>query len=431
MQRTDLPLVLIFLAATAAAVSGGGLRADDVAPKRLDEVERAIAADRERLTDATRRADTLAREVTEIRAEQIQAARAAQAHGVEVQQIDERLEALASDETRMTKALDRRRQELTEVVAALLRRARVPPEALLALPLSPRETVQGAILLNAARPEIERQADSLAADLSRLADTRSRMREERAHREAALTALGAEEDRLDRLMKRKAGLLQRAEGEAERIARRMQELTASARDLKDLIDRLEAERQAREDEQVRILSSIRPLPKPVPPGPVEASPPYQPTVATPPAVVALPPPAELARPFGEARGLVATPVAGRLTRRFGEPDEQSQPAKGQVYETRPGAAVVSPYDGRILFAGPFRGYGLILIIEHGEGYHSLLSGLGRIDGGVGQWVLAGEPVGAMGPATEGNPRLYLELRRQGHPINPQPWLAAGTGKVSG
>jgi murein hydrolase activator len=81
--------------------------------------------------------------------------------------------------------------------------------------------------------------------------------------------------------------------------------------------------------------------------------------------------------------------------------------------------------------GPFRGYGLILIIEHGEGYHSLLSGLGRIDGDVGQWVLAGEPVGAMGPATEGNPRLYLELRRQGHPINPQPWLAAGTGKVSG
>ena len=125
------------------------------------------------------------------------------------------------------------------------------------------------------------------------------------------------------------------------------------------------------------------------------------------------------------------PVAGRLIQRFGEPDDQAQPAKGMIYESRTGAAVVAPYDGRILFAGPFRGYGLILIIEHGEGYHSLLSGLGRIDGGVGQWVLAGEPVGAMVQATEGNPRLYLELRRQGHPINPQPWLAAGTGKVSG
>ena len=427
MRRTDLPLLLLLLAAIPAA----GLRAEDAAPQRLGEVERAIAADRERLTDATRRADVLAREVTEIRAEQIQAARAAQAHGVEVQQIDERLEALSGEETRMTVALERRRQELADVAAALLRRARVPPEALLALPLSPRETVQGAILLNAARPEIERQADSLSADLSRLADTRARMREQRGQRESALAALEVEENRLDQLMKRKAVLLQRVEGEAERLARRMQELTASARDLKDLIDRLEAERRAREDDQVRLLSSIRPLPKPVPPGPIGASPPHQPSVATPPAVVALPPPAELARPFGEARGLVTMPVAGRLTRRFGEPDEQSQPAKGQVYEARPGAAVVAPYDGRILFVGPFRGYGLILIIEHGEGYHSLLSGLGRIDGGVGQWVLAGEPVGAMGPATEGNPRLYLELRRQGHPINPQPWLAAGTGKVSG
>jgi septal ring factor EnvC (AmiA/AmiB activator) len=156
-----------------------------------------------------------------------------------------------------------------------------------------------------------------------------------------------------------------------------------------------------------------------------------PSVATPPIALALPPPAELARPFAEARGLVALPVAGRLLHRFGDPDEQSQPARGLVYESRAGAAVVAPYDGRILFAGPFRGYGLILIIEHGEGYHSLLSGLGRIDGGVGQWVLAGEPVGAMGTTTEGNPRLYLELRHQGHPINPQPWLAAGTGKVSG
>lgn len=425
MRRIELPLLFLLLAAAPVA----GLRAEDASPRKLDEVERAIAAERERLVDATRRADALAREITEIRAEQIQAARSAQAHGVEVQRLDDRVAELAQEETAISTALDRRRQELTDVVAALLRRARVPPEALLALPLSPRETVQGAILLNAARPEIERQTASLVGDLARLADTRDRIREERQHRETALAALAVEESRLDRLLKRKAVLQQRAEGEAERVARRMQELTASARDLKDLIDRLEAERRARDEEQVRLLSALRPPPKPTPPA--MESPPPAPTVATPPIALALPPPAELARPFGEARGLMALPVAGRLVQRFGEPDDQAQPAKGMIYESRSGAAVVAPYDGRILFAGPFRGYGLILIIEHGEGYHSLLSGLGRIDGGVGQWVLAGEPVGAMVQATEGNPRLYLELRRQGHPINPQPWLAAATGKVNG
>lgn len=424
MRRTELQLLILLLAAAPAA----GLRADE-APKKLDEVERAISTERERLVEATKRADALAREVTEVRAEQIQAARAAQAHGTEVQRLDDRLAELAGEEKTMSSALERRRQELADVAAALLRRARVPPEALLALPLSPRETVQGAILLNAARPEIERQTESLAGDLARLADTRARIHDERLHRETALAALNIEEGRLDRLLKRKAALQQKAEGDAERVARRMQELTASARDLKDLIDRLEAERRTREEEQVRLLSALRPPPKPMPP--VMETPPPAPSVAAPPIAVALPPPAELARPFAEARGLMALPVAGRLVRRFGEPDEQAQPAKGMVYESRSGAAVVAPYDGRILFAGPFRGYGLILIIEHGEGYHSLLSGLGRIDGGVGQWVLAGEPVGTMVQATEGNPRLYLELRRQGHPINPQPWLAAGTGKVSG
>jgi septal ring factor EnvC (AmiA/AmiB activator) len=425
VRRIDLPLLTLLIAAATVAE----LRAEDAAPRRLDEVERSITVERERLIEATRRADALAREVAEVRAEQIQAARAAQAHGIEVQRLEERLTELAQDEKGMSVALERRRQELADVAAALLRRARVPPEALLALPLSPRETVQGAILLNAARPEIERQTESLAADLSRLAGTRHRIHEERQHRETALAALSVEESRLDRLLKRKAALQQRAEGEAERVARRMQELTASARDLKDLIDRLEAERRARDEDQVRVLSSLRPPPKPTPPA--MESPTPAPSVATPPIALALPPPAELARPFAEARGLVALPVAGRLVQRFGEPDEQTQPAKGLIYESRAGSAVVAPYDGRILFAGPFRGYGLILIIEHGEGYHSLLSGLGRIDGGVGQWVLAGEPVGAMGPAAEGNPRLYLELRRQGHPINPQPWLAAGTGKVSG
>jgi septal ring factor EnvC (AmiA/AmiB activator) len=104
-------------------------------------------------------------------------------------------------------------------------------------------------------------------------------------------------------------------------------------------------------------------------------------------------------------------------------------SKGITIETRSGAQVVAPFDGRIEFAGPFRGYGQILIIEHADGYHSLLAGLGRIDGTVGQSLVAGEPVGAMGSSDR--PSLYLELRRHGQPINPLPWLATRDEKVSG
>jgi septal ring factor EnvC (AmiA/AmiB activator) len=84
-----------------------------------------------------------------------------------------------------------------------------------------------------------------------------------------------------------------------------------------------------------------------------------------------------------------------------------------------------------VFAGPFRDYGLLLILAHGDGYHTLLAGMSRLHGAVGQQVLAGEPVGEMGDAGAGPPMLYVELRRGGEPINPTPWLAAGKGKVSG
>jgi murein hydrolase activator len=83
-----------------------------------------------------------------------------------------------------------------------------------------------------------------------------------------------------------------------------------------------------------------------------------------------------------------------------------------------------------VFAGPFRGYGQILIIAHGDGYHSLLAGLDRVDSLVGQWLLAGEPVGTMADSAD-QPRLYLELRHNNQPINPAPWLMTRVEKVNG
>jgi septal ring factor EnvC (AmiA/AmiB activator) len=136
------------------------------------------------------------------------------------------------------------------------------------------------------------------------------------------------------------------------------------------------------------------------------------------------------RPFEKARGAMVYPASGTLALRYGELDEFGVSSKGLTLITRAGAVVVAPYDGQVEFAGPFKGYGQILIIQHGDGYHSLLAGLDRIDGAVGDWLVAGEPVGAMGSG-EPKPRLYLELRHNGQPINPLPWLATRDEKVSG
>jgi septal ring factor EnvC (AmiA/AmiB activator) len=92
--------------------------------------------------------------------------------------------------------------------------------------------------------------------------------------------------------------------------------------------------------------------------------------------------------------------------------------------------VVAPCGGRVVFATSFRSYGLLLIVDCGGGYHAVLAGFDRLDVKVGQQVAAGEPVGVM-PAWEpgasgSRPSLYVELRREGQPVNPAPWLRASS-----
>ncbi|WP_155903398.1 murein hydrolase activator EnvC family protein, partial [Azospirillum brasilense] len=123
------------------------------------------------------------------------------------------------------------------------------------------------------------------------------------------------------------------------------------------------------------------------------------------------------------------PVGGRVTVRYGEADRYGATSRGVTIQARAGSTVVSPQAGTIVFAGPFRGYGQILIVEHSHGYHSLIAGFGRIDTAVGRRVATGEPIGLM-PA-DGSPDLYFELRRHGQPINPQRGFGAPEGKGQG
>ena len=129
--------------------------------------------------------------------------------------------------------------------------------------------------------------------------------------------------------------------------------------------------------------------------------------------------------------MARAPVEGRAILAWGQASAAGQPHRGVSYEAASQATVVSPWHGTIVYAGPFRGYGVILIVESGDGYHWLISGLGRLDVTPGQAVRAGEPVGLASAGGPTKPVVYVELRRNGQPIDPGPWLAAPNGKVSG
>jgi septal ring factor EnvC (AmiA/AmiB activator) len=116
-----------------------------------------------------------------------------------------------------------------------------------------------------------------------------------------------------------------------------------------------------------------------------------------------------------------------VTRDWGAPGDGG-PARGLTFAAPPGATVVSPCAGRAVFGAPFRSYGLMLIVDCGGGTHVVLAGFDRLDTAAGSRVAAGEPVGALGlpegDGRSGRAALYLELRRNGQPVDPRPWLAS-------
>ena len=129
----------------------------------------------------------------------------------------------------------------------------------------------------------------------------------------------------------------------------------------------------------------------------------------------------------------AVGLAGVVLAAFDQRNRLGETSRGQSIATRSGSRVVSPSDGWVIYAGPFRSYGQLLIVNAGDGFHVVMSGMERIDAVLGQFVLAGEPVGVMGSTRlasnanvdvgTGRPVLYVEFRKDGVPVDPEPWWA--------
>ena len=401
MKAAAAAFVAVALAACLA--SPPGARAGDV-DRKLEAVESALRkdVDRERRLDAE--AAALGREIAGLRAESVATAGAVQRLEERLTELEEGTARLARAEAEQAAALARRRTELVAMLGALERLGRQPPEALIAAPATLTEIIRTRLLLAAAVPALGDEARKLRAELDSLAALRRTIAAERAETTVAEAEYAGERRRLDSLIRRKSAQRHATLDERRQAEERVARLAAEADDLRDLLEKLAA---------------------PAPPG---DKPPVGANFATLPDAAG---DGAAARSFSAARGTLPLPVRGRLVGRFGQTAEGGGRIKGITIETRPGAQVVSPYDGRAVFVGPFRGYGQLLIIDHGEGYHTLLAGFARIDCGLGQWLLAGEPVGVMGARANGKPKLYVELRRHGEAISPLPWLAASEGKVGG
>jgi murein hydrolase activator len=419
-------LLAVILPSTAAGAA-------DAPEQQLKSVERQLEESRVKEAHSAREADALAAEIAALRNDSIAAAKAAQEQEAALSSLEDQLAALSVEEERKAAELKRHRAQQAQLLLALERLARHPPDGLVLTPEDPLDAVRSARLMGAAVPPLEKAARALRQEIVALGSLRQQIADAQASRRAKGLALKDEQTRLAALIERKAALQHQAQHEAEESGQRQAQLAAQVSDLQQLIERLSAERQAREAEAQRRaeeearreeerLATLGEPPPTAPNSTVE--------VTAPAPLMVDPSKPRQIRPFSGARGHMIYPASGRLMVRYGENDEFGMASKGLTFETRAGAQVIAPFDGRVLFSGPFKGYGQILIIEHGDGYHSLLAGLDRVQGVVGQWLVAGEPVGLMAGG-DAKPHLYLELRHDGQPINPLPWLATRDEKVSG
>ncbi len=293
-----------------------------------------------------------------------------------------RLREASDAQQRAAKQISQREAAIAAMLPVVLRLSRYPVETLLAAPAPPAQAIEGVLAVQGLIAELATEIRALRTDQAEQA-ARSR---DIADRQAALEAARARQTQaeaaLDRDLSRTRATETAAESEQEEAARQAAALAAQAATLRDAITAMDLAERARQQNAPK--NAVGP---------------------------------------GLSQAVGRTPVAGAILRRYGAPAEDG-PATGITFAAAAGAVVNSPCTGKIAFAAPFRSYGRLMIVECGKGYDFVLAGLDRLDAPVGRTIRRGDPIGRMPTGGTNSPGLYLELRLNGRPVDPAPFLNA-------
>ncbi len=294
--------------------------------------------------------------------------------------------------------LAQRQRPLVELTAALQRLSRRPAVLSLLRPGSLQEAVYLRAVLETMLPQVERRTAGLRAAIARGKTLQAQAEQASADLRASQGELGQRRQSLAALEARQRLDSRSASSSADRESERALALAEQARDLGGLVGEL--------DKAGRLRGQLAALPGPI----LRPAQPQAAQVAAVPEATAQP---------SDAPAQYLLPVSGRLVAGFGASVPGQVQSRGISIASRGGAQVVAPAAGRVVFAGPYQGYGTIVIIEHGGGWTSLVTGLAVLDTRVGRDLVAGSPLGQAGP---GRPVLSLELRKDGAPVNPLDFL---------
>ena len=455
-------------------------------PASPEEVERALAEKRAALDTTEKRGQELQDDLKSIAAERenlnarlLETAALVQKSEAKLSAIEARLSRFEAQEKTLRASLASRHDQIAKLLSVLQRMGRNPPPVIVTRREDALAMVRSAMLLAQAFPEMREEATSLAAKLNELVTVMNGIRAESEELRAETARLTTTRTRLATFMESKKQSLTERQAELKEVRAAAAEMSKSVADLNELISRLSAEvaknpalQEFEKESAEKLKGSVAEAP--------EAPPPAKKAEDTPPGDVAMLEPkpeddkqrpssvVELApgggsslvpgepnrfkpkEPFPSLKGRLPLPAYGRKVLNFGDKTQYGGTSKGMVLETRHSAQVTSPCDGWVVYAGEFRSYGQLLIINAGGGYHVLLAGMSEIDVEPGQFVVAAEPVGTMSgaprtaqlavqgdgdgvnqnTASSSAPVLYVEFRKDGQPVDPDPWWVATSKKVS-
>jgi septal ring factor EnvC (AmiA/AmiB activator) len=354
------------------------------AKEELQRLELEKKTREARVRELEQAASKAVNEAERLQRQLVAAARRVEDLEVDVERSVGELRKLRRNEQAARAQLQRDRTALENVVLALIMVERDRPPTLAITPDNATEAARASILMGLVAPQLEDRANRITARILALTDLRASILMQNDRYRKASTELAEARTTVGALIAERRRQASRLRRDASTEQARIEAIARRASDLRDLI--------------VRLGETL--------PGMAAGG--QGPTL--------------VAAGFARKKGRLPPPAVGTLVSRFG-PSDDGTINSGVVLRTARGAQVTAPSDARVEFVGPFRTFGQIIILNVGDGHHIVLAGLGATFASVGQEVLAGEPIAEMSGDRGSAPDLYVEIRKDGAPLNPQQWLA--------
>ena len=360
----------------------------------LKRIEQQLLEERQTQLESQRQSDKLADEIRSVQKQMVRSARAVQEKENTLLRLEKELEKLRVEEESLTEKLNKSKAQTVRLVTALQSLALKPREQIFLEKQAPAHILRSRLMLNRSVPIVRCMTKEVLTDIEKLEETKLEIQTKIRNVKETMTKLTSRTTQMNGLIERKTKLQAEYDASHQKARKRIVALANQAKDIKELLVRLENEKQRQlEEERKRKQEEDEKLK----------------TVVT----------FEDTGDFSKALGMLNYPVIGQVIENYGDATVKGMHAKGMTMKAVEGATVLSPYNGTVLFSGPFKSYGNMLIIDCSDGYLILLAGLDEMNASTGQEVMAGEPVGKMGIERL---KLYIEIRKDGQAIDPKPWF---------